>query len=123
MEDVMRKLKIAALVLLGVCSAGWMAVASAAPGDCAAELLAVDAAIRDAEFLGTKATTDESNMLAKLAAAQAKVDLNKYSDAVDKLQNISDTATTLANAPRPKLVDASGINGAVATAIGCVAAL
>jgi hypothetical protein len=59
MEDVMRKLKIAALVLLGTFSAGWMGVASAAPGDCAAELLALDAAIRDAEFVGTKATTDE----------------------------------------------------------------
>lgn len=39
------------------------------------------------------------------------------------LQDISDKATALATAPKPKLEDASGINGAVVTAIGCVGGL
>ena len=49
--------------------------------------------------------------------------MNKFDDAVDKLQNISDTATALADAPKQKLEDASGINWAVVTAIGCVGGL
>lgn len=60
---------------------------------------------------------------AKLEAAAARVGLSKFSDAVDKLQNISDTATALANAPKAKLEDATQINGAVVTAIGCIGAL
>jgi hypothetical protein len=74
-------------------------------------------------FLGRNASTDQSNLLAKLEAAAAKVRLNKYDDAVDKLQNISDTATALADAPKQKLDDASRINSAVVTAIGCVSGL
>lgn len=49
--------------------------------------------------------------------------MGKFSDAVDKLQDISDKATALAGAARPKLEDASGINSAVVDAIRCVAAL
>ena len=47
----------------------------------------------------------------------------KFSDAVDKLDDISMKATELVNAPKPKLVDASGINTAVVSAIACVGAL
>lgn len=74
-------------------------------------------------FLGKNAATDQSNLLAKLEAAAAKVRLSKFSDAVDKLQNISDTATALAGAQKPKLEDASQINGAVVIAISCIGAL
>jgi len=53
-----------------------------------------------------------------------KVSLGKYSDAVDKLEDISDKATQLAIAtPKSKLDDATAINIAVTDAIGCVAAL
>jgi hypothetical protein len=123
-DGVMMNTKVAAAVaLLLAATGGWTGVASAAPGDCGVELYAVETAIQEAIFLGNKATTDQSNLLAKLATATAKVGLNKYSDAVDKLQDISDTATALAVAPKQKLADASGINGAVVTAIGCVGAL
>ena len=90
---------------------------------CASELNAVDTAIVDGVFLGKNASTDESNLRAKLEAAAAKVGLRKYDDAVDKLHNISDTATALANAPKQKLEDASGINEAVRTAISCIGGL
>src|SRR5690606_30236564 len=105
--------------------AAWTETASAYPfgGSCGSELSAVGAAIQSAEFLGRKAATDQTNLMAKLEAAAAKVQLTKYSDAVDKLQDISDTATALADAPKPKLEDATGINTAVIEAIACVGAL
>lgn len=87
---------------------------------CGNELNDVESAILYANFTGKRAATDQSNLLAKLAAADSKITLKKYSDAVDKLLNISDTATALADAPKPKLEDASGINDAVTVAIGCV---
>ena len=89
-------------------------------GLCATELNAVEAAIGSSQFTSNKAATDQSNLLAKLQAAEAKVTLAKYSDAVDKLQDISDTATALANAAKPKLADATSINNAVIAATACV---
>ena len=114
-----------AAVMLLVAVGGWIGVARAHHfnGACAFELNALEAAIGDGMFLGRNASTDQSNLLAKLEAAAAKVRLNKYDDAVDKLQNISDTATALADAPKQKLEDASRINSAVVTAIGCVSGL
>lgn len=97
--------------------------AAAYVGPCQVELNAVESAIMAAQFTGSKAASDQSNLIAKLQAAEAKVTLAKYSDAVDKLQDISDTATALAGATKPKLEDASLINGAVVSAIGCVSIL
>jgi thioredoxin-like negative regulator of GroEL len=97
--------------------------ASAAPGECETELDAVATAIDDATFLSNRAAMDETNMEAKLAAAEAKVAQDKYSDAIDKLLNISDKATALANAGKPKLDDAAGINSAVTAAITCIGLL
>ena len=94
--------------------------ASATAGDCAAELIAVGSAIDAGVYLGKRAATSESNLQAKLEAADAKVSLDKFSDAVDKLMNISDTATALADAPKAKLEDATDINDAVSAAIICV---
>ena len=115
----------AAAVLLSAAVGGWTGVAWANhfTGACASELNAVETAIQSAVFLVKSASTDQTNLLAKLEAAAAKVGLQKYDDAVDKLQDISDKATALASAPKPKLEDASGINGAVITAIACVGGL
>jgi hypothetical protein len=115
----------AAAVLLLAAVGGWNGVAWANhfTGACASELNAVETAIRNGVFLGKNASTDQTNLLAKLEAAAAKVGLKKYDDAVDKLQDISDKATELASAPKSKLEDASGINGAVITAIACVGGL
>ena len=109
------------MAALGVWSSG--ASADHITGSCAFELNAVEAAVRAGVFLGRQAATDQSNLLAKLDAADAKVDLGKFSDAVDKLDDISDKATELAGAPKPKLADASGINTAVSAAIACVGRL
>ncbi|HEX6321634.1 MAG TPA: hypothetical protein VFZ84_22420 [Burkholderiales bacterium] len=115
----------AAAVLLLAAVGGWNGVAWANhfTGACASELNAVETAIQNGVFLGKSASTDQTNLLAKLEAAAAKVGLKKYDDAVDKLQDISDKATALASAPKSKLEDASGINGAVITAIACVGGL
>ena len=119
------KKKLGAAILLCATVGGWSGatLADHFTGACAIQLNATETAIQTAIFLGRNASTDRTNLLAKLQAAGAKVGLTKYSDAVDKLQNISDTATALANAPKPKIEDASGINAAVVTAIGCVGAL
>jgi len=115
----------AAAVLLLAAVGGWTGIAWANhfTGACASELNALETTIQNGVFLGKNASTDQSNLLAKLEAAAVKVGLNKFDDAVDKLQNISDTATALADAPKQKLEDASGINWAVVTAIGCVGGL
>jgi len=92
-------------------------------GQCSSELNAVELAIDNANFLGKRAETDRSNLQAKLEATNAKIILLKYSDAIDKLTDISDTATALADAAKPKLEDATAINEAVASAIGCAGSL
>ena len=72
---------------------------------------------------GKRADSDQSNLLAKYAAAVGKISLGKYSDAIDKLEDISDKATALADAPKAKLDDATAINEAVSAAIWCVGEL
>jgi len=92
-------------------------------GQCDEQLSAVEGSIGSAHFIGNKAATNRSNLLAKLAEAQAKVYREKYADAITKLGDISETATELANASKPKLDDASAINYAVSSAISCVGLL
>ena len=118
-------MKAVALTLLMAAMGAWASAARADhfTGACAFELNAVEAAIQGGAFQGQNASTDRSNLLAKLEAANAKVAARKFSDAVDKLDEISDKATALAGAPKPKLADATAINTAVAAAIACVGGL
>lgn len=97
--------------------------ATAFDGACATELNALESSIQSASFIGPKASTDQSNLLAKLTAAEAKVTQRKFSDAIDKLTDITDTATALATAAKPKLVDATAINTSTAAAMACVGGL
>lgn len=125
---MMSRTKVASVVVALAAMGAWVGPASADEfasysGECAIELNAVGQAIEDATFLGNKAPTDESSLLAKLDAANAKVALKKYDDAVDKLMNIVSTATALANAAKPKLDSAYGINTAAGAAMDCVGAL
>jgi len=113
----------AAVAAIMVLSMTGTAKAEHITGACAYELNGVEAEITAARFLGNRAEMDRTNMLAKLDAADAKVDLGKFSDAIDKLMDISDKATALADAPKAKLDDASGINTAVSAAIACVGKL
>jgi hypothetical protein len=92
-------------------------------GQCDDLLVDVKQKIASANFLGNKAETDRTNFLAKPDEAQAKIYLKKNSDLIIKLGNISDTSTVLANAPKPKLDDASAINYTVLSATDCVSAL
>jgi len=97
--------------------------AQAAPGDCSTELGAVATAIESANYLGTRnADMNRSSLLTKLDAAYAKLDLDKFSDAIDKLLTISDKATAWADPDlrKPKLDNATDINEAVGEAITCV---
>jgi hypothetical protein len=122
---VKKKMVIPAVILLMVALGAWNGHASAShfTGPCADQLNAVESAIQAGVFVGKSASTDQTNLLAKLEGAAAKIQLQKFPDAVDKLLNISDTATALATAPKPKLEDASAINTAVVTAVTCAGAL
>jgi conjugal transfer/entry exclusion protein len=95
----------------------------AALGTVGQSLTAVETQINSASFLGNRATTDKSNLLAKLEFAYSKAVAGKWGDAIQKLADISDTATALANAAKPKLDDASGINRAVINATQCMTGL
>jgi hypothetical protein len=115
--------RLAGLAFLATFSITSQAESTTYAGQCGAELTAVSVAIDNGNFLGKFATTNESNLQAKLAAADAKIALLKFEGAVDKLMDISDTATALANAAKPKLADATNINAAVGAAITCVQGL
>jgi hypothetical protein len=119
------RMKITGAFFLLATLAVWTATprASTFTVSCGAELEEVGAAIATAVFEGRKAESDRSNLLAKLENAAVKVGQAKYADAADKLLDISDTATALAGAEKPKLVSAEGINTAVIAAIACVGAL
>jgi hypothetical protein len=87
---------------------------------CVDEMSDVVYAIDGGNFMGKKAKMDQSNMLAKYDAAVAKLGFYKFSDAVDKLDDISDKATALATAGKPKLQDSTAITDSVSAAIQCV---
>lgn len=91
-------------------------------GACGASLDGVEAAIVAATFYDPKAASNESNLILKLDSAAAKLSQNKPLDAIANLESISNRATELANAPKAKLDDATGINVAAASAITCVGA-
>ena len=100
-------------------------VAQAAPGDCATELGAVEFAIMSGNFDidPRRGESNRSNLITKLDAVEGKVGLDKFSDAIDKLMDISDKATAWADpdvSRKLKLEDATGINNAVGAAIVCV---
>lgn len=89
-------------------------------GSCGAALDGVETAIIAATFYEPKAASNESNMILKLDSANTKLRQNKPLDALANLESISDRATELATAQKPKLDDAAGINAAAASAISCI---
>lgn len=105
-----------------VLSAG-IASASHLSGACGDELNAVQAAIDDANFLTNSADRNKDNLEQKLDDARVKLTQDKPGDAIDKLDDISQKATAWQDAPKPKLKDASGINGAVDAASACIGGL
>jgi hypothetical protein len=108
----------AAVLLLTIAMSGASQGALAA---CDYETGTVTQAITDATFYSKKNPgKDQTNMLVKVQAAISKINEEKYSDAIGKLIDISDKANALADAPKPKLEDASGINAAVLAATVCI---
>ena len=64
---------------------------------------------------------DRDNLLSKLADAASKVNIEKYSNAIDKLQNIIDTANGLtANKPKLSKYSAAVIEAAAENAQLCL---
>lgn len=107
---------VAAFMLMstGVANAGHFT------GACSTELNAVEAAIEAGDY--SKAG-NKANLMTKLTAADAKINLGKFEGAIDKLEDISGKATAWAGANKPKLDDAAAITAAVTNAITCVGGL
>jgi hypothetical protein len=112
--------RVSALALVLTLAMTGVASADHFDGTCGDELNVVEQEILAANFMGRKAETDQDNMLAKLEAAYIKIGAGKFVDAADKLLDISDKATALATARKPKLEDATGINEAVIEALVCL---
>ena len=81
----------------------------------------VEAAIAAGAFTGRG--NDQVNLQIKLTAAASKASVRKWEDAISKLEDISNTATALADAAKPKLNSAVGINTAVGDAQTCMLGL
>lgn len=92
---------------------------------CDNELNTVGYAIWTAQFTGQKPAIDQANLLSKLDSARAKVGLQKYADALGKLDDLHLSVENMVGAPKPKLAEASA--GAIYTALGsaalCIGAL
>jgi len=114
----------AAILLLTLCMTGASQVVLA-DDNCSYAFGVVDQAIMDAEFSGRQAPRDEGKMLLKVQEAIAKVNATKYSDAIEKLGDISEKANALADpdSGKKKLEDASGINDAIYDAAVCINSL
>ena len=89
-------------------------------GSCGEQLDAVEAAINATTFYEPKASSNKTNLMAKLDSAAAKLKQRKPLDAIANLDGISDKATEWATAQKPKIDDATGINYATAVATTCV---
>ena len=110
-------------MLLVTSSPMLVSTAHADDGWCGDQLTAVQTAIDGGFYSGKKATSNMSNLVMKLEAADAKLTLHKFGDAIDKLYDISEKATAWADAPKAKLDDATAINYAVADAMTCIGSL
>jgi hypothetical protein len=95
--------------------------ASAAEGDCQAELNIVRGAIQAADF---KNDRDQTRLGGKVTMAEGKVALDKFGDAIQKLGDISVKVIDLRDAAKTKIDDddANDILGAVDDATACLAA-
>ena len=109
-----------AAITLALTTAG---TGSAAPGDCSSELDAVATAIMDGDFRNDK---DQTRLDGKGIQAQAKVDLDKCSDALDKLGDIDDKVSALSDGNRKQKLppeDAMDIMDETAIAVQCIASI
>lgn len=109
-----------AAIALALTTAG---TGSAAPGDCSSELDAVADAIAAGDFRNEK---DRTRLHGKVIQAQAKVDLDKCSDAIDKLDDIDDKVSALSDGNRKQKLppeDAMDIMDETAIAALCIASI
>ena len=77
------------------------------------------------DFLGRGAQRAQDGLEAKAMTAGGKVEVNKFDDALQKLEEIVLKVEDLADAPKPKLSDAGAdaIGGATMRAMDCVVQL
>ena len=109
--------------LAGICLAFTFAGPSvAAPGDCGEELDGLKYVISSATSF-TNPVPDQNNLLNKVEQARAKVDLDKCSDALDKLNDIDAKVTDLSDDIGKKklgVTDAAAILDASQSAAICI---
>jgi hypothetical protein len=82
----------------------------------------VSDAIVAAGFDPAKLSPSQASLMSKLSSANDKTKARKWGDAIAKLDDLSDSATAMAGAAKPKLRSADGINAAVVAATNCLTA-
>ena len=110
-------------VMCGMIVAGFTVFSAmgAANADCSADFGWLKGKIGSGDF---KNSRDKDNLLTKADSAEAKYDVQKYSDSIEKLEYISEKVGDLADAPKPKLSgeDADKISKAARETVDCVKA-
>lgn len=84
-----------------------------------------DLIVNSTEFTGRGAQRAQDGLEAKAMTAGGKIEVNKYDDALQKLEEIVLKVDDLVGAPKPKLSEdgANQISGAAMTAMDCVVQL
>ena len=106
-----------------VLSLGVAGAVTAAADDCVSELDAVADAIYNGNF---RVKMDRKRLFAKVIQARAKLDLDKCSDSLDKLDSINDKVADLSDDSGKKKLppeDATAIMDAAGAAAECIALL
>jgi hypothetical protein len=81
--------------------------------------------VNSSEFIGRGAQRAQDGLEAKAMTAGGKVEVNKYDDALQKLEEVVLKVDDLVGAPKPKLSEngANQISRAAMTAMDCVVQL
>lgn len=125
MKDVLGKsvLVIATALLFTAFSA--TAAAECTKDEALGAVKKLNYVIVHSDFIGRGAQRAQDGLEAKAMTAGGKVEVNKYDDALQKLEEIVLKVDDLVGAPKPKLSEdgANQISGAAMTAMDCVVQL
>lgn len=118
---IKNKLVAAAVITLGATAVIAAPAQATTVTDCQGEIALLRTATLDASL----APKIETGLVGKADAAADKLDLGKFGDALQKLQDYDATLAALHDAPKPKVDedDYDLLNGTVDAAIACVAGI
>lgn len=111
-------LSLIALLLTLIVPAAWASIA-----DCILAIDTLELQVQASSFFGQNAAKDEAGLLAKLSAAEQKVGVGKFADAIAKLEEFSAKVRTLADSGKLDQADAAVLAEGAQAAIACIKSL